>query len=321
MFLAAAATPVLPRWTAVTPLWLPFHGLTPAAGAGPLLIERVVNDAPERTARGPMPVPASSRQTDLNAWLIPLIWFACAATLLTRFAVNLRGLSRLRKASEAVTDAGLLAHVARFGRDVRLWRNDSISAPMTWGIARPIILVPAGFEELPAESRDAVIRHELGHIQAHDFLMRALAETARALLWFQPLMWIVWRRLREEQELACDNYVLAAGGRPSAYAKLLLDWDARPEMDSLIAVGIAHRSCLKRRLDALLDTNLRRDTVARAGVAGALLLALAAGLPLASISFARPPAQLTQPLTAQPPRFKRPHRSRLRSPRLARVST
>jgi beta-lactamase regulating signal transducer with metallopeptidase domain len=251
-----------------------------------------------------------------------LIWFAGAATLLTRFAINLRGMYRLRKASDAVTDAGLLANTARFGRRVRLWRNDAIGATVTWGIVRPIILVPVGFEELPAESRDAVIRHELAHIQAHDFLMRGLAEIARALIWFQPLVWIVWRQLREEQELACDNCVLAAGGRPSAYAKLLLDWDARRGMDSLIAVGIAHQSCLKRRLYALLDTDLRRDKIAGAGVAGALFLALAAALPLAAVSFTqavpvqpapaqalqsaspsmlRPPAQLAQAQTAQTP--------------------
>src|SRR5260370_30329174 len=152
--------------------------------------------------------------------------------------------------------------------------------------------------------------------------MRGLAEIARALIWFQPLVWIVGGQLREEQELACDNYVLAAGGKPSAYAKLLLDWDTSPGMDSLIAVGIAHRSCLKRRLYALLDTDLRRDTVASAGAAGALFLALTAALPLAAISFTqaipvqpapahalqsasrallRPPAQLAQAQTAQTP--------------------
>jgi bla regulator protein blaR1 len=324
MFVAAAATPMLPRWTAVAPLWFHFQHPAPAAVAGPSLSSPMVDDATELTAplSRPMPPQTSSRRIDLNAWLIPLIWFAGAATLLTRFAINLRGLYRLRKASDAVTDAGLLANVARFGRRVRLWRNDVIGAPVTWGIVRPIILVPAGFEELPAESRDAVIRHELARIPAHDFLMRGLAEIARALIWFQPLVWIVWRQLREEQELACDNCVLAAGGKSSAYAKLLLDWDARPGMDSLIAVGIAHRSCLKRRLYALLDTDLRRDTVASAGVAGALFLALAAALPLAAISFTqaipvqtasahalqsaspallRPPAQLAQAQTAQTP--------------------
>jgi uncharacterized protein (TIGR03435 family) len=240
-----------------------------------------------------MPSRTSSRRIDFDTWLIPLIWFAGAAALLTRFAVNLHGLHRLRKASDALTDVEQLAK----GRHVRVWRNDAIGAPVTWGILRPIILVPAGFEELPSESREAVIRHELAHIQTQDFLMRGLAEIARALIWFQPLMWIVRRQLREEQELACDNCVLEAGGKPSAYAKLLLDWDARRGMHS-IAVGIAHHSCLKRRLYALLDPNLRRDRVAGAGAAGALFVALAGALPLAAVQLAQPQTAQT---TAKPP--------------------
>ena len=297
MFVAAAAAPVLPRWTAVTPSWLHFHRAGSPAIAGPSVSSSTAGDAPELTApvSMPMPLPTSFRRIHLDSWLIPLIWFAPAAMLLSRFVINLRGLYRLRKASDAVTDAGLLANVARFGRRVALWRNNAISAPVTWGVVRPIILVPAGFEELAAESRDAVIRHELAHIQAHDFLMRGLAEIARALIWFQPLMWIVCRQLREEQELACDNCVLAAGGKPSAYAKLLLEWDARRGMASLTAVGIAHRSCLKRRLYALLDPDLRRDRVAVVGVAGAPLLALAAALPLAAISFTQAVPVLPSP--------------------------
>ena len=111
MFVAAAATPMLPRWTAAMPPWLHFQPPAPAVAAGSSLSSAMVDDGTERTAlvRPPMPAPTSSRRIDLNAWLIPLIWFAGAATLLTRFAINLRGLYRLRKASDAVTDAGLLA--------------------------------------------------------------------------------------------------------------------------------------------------------------------------------------------------------------------
>ena len=292
MFAAAAAFPLLPRLTAVTPHW--FQLRRPAAQA---VFQRPASPAMIDDGAGltspdtrPAPAQAGSRRIDLgawlNPWLIPLIWFAGAATLLARFAINLYGLHRLRKASDAMIDADL-------PRRVRLWRNEAIGAPVTWGIVRPVILVPAGFEELPAECRDAVLCHELAHIQSGDFLMRGLAEIARALIWFQPLMWVVWRQLREEQELACDNRVLAAGGKPSAYAKLLLDWDVTPGMDSLIAVGIANRSCLKRRLYALLDPDLRRDSVARAAAVGTWLLALATALPLAAISF-------TQATSAQP---------------------
>src|ERR1035437_8341905 len=93
-------------------------------------------------------------------------------------------------------------------------------------------------------------------------------------------------------------------------------------MDSLIARGIAHQRCLKRQVYALLDTELRREKVGGAGVAGALFLALAAALPLAAIGFTqavpvqpapahalqsaspaplRPPAQLAPAQTAPTP--------------------
>ena len=311
MFVAAAATPVLPRWTAVAPLWLRAHRDASSVVDRPSLSP--AGDAPEVAAPVSVPAPLqnSSRRIGLDTWLIPLIWFGATATLLMRYGMNLAGLYRIRQTSDAVTDPELLASAARFGRRVRMWENDAIGAPVTWGVVRPVILVPTGFEELPAASRDVVIRHELAHIQAHDFLIRGLAEIARALIWFQPLIWIVWRQLRVEQELACDNRVLAEGGKPSAYAKLLMDWHARRGIGSLIAVGIAHQSCLKRRLYALLDPDLRRDPVAGAAVAGALVLALAGTLPLAAISLTEaipvpPAAAQAQPPTAQSaarPRF------------------
>lgn len=294
MFVAAAAVPVLPRWTAVIPLW--FQAQRPPAQA---VTERastpeIIDDSEDTTDTQLPAAKPTAHLIDLRPWVLPLIWIVGAATLLARFAINLYGLRRLRMASDAMIDAAL-------PRGVQLCGSETIGAPVTWGIVRPIILVPAGFEELPAECRDAVLHHELAHIRAHDFMMRVLAEIARALIWFQPLMWIVWRQLREEQELACDNRVLAAGGKPSAYARLLMDWDVTPGLDSLIAVGIANRSCLKRRLYALLNPDLRRDRVAKAGIAGACLLGMAAALPLAAISFAQAkPPQPALAYVAQP---------------------
>lgn len=298
LFVAAAVAPVMPPW-------LHFQPPAPATAGGTLRTWLTAADVLQVPVSPPAPRQTPTRRIDFAALSIPLIWFAGAALLLARFGVNLRKLHQLRSASSAITNVRLLAAVARFGRPVRIRRSDAVNSPVTWGILRHIILVPVGFEDLPAESRDAVIRHEVAHIQAHDFLLRGMAEVARALIWFQPLIWIVLRKLREEQELACDNCVLAAGGKPSTYAKLLLDWDARRGMSSLIAVGIAHRSCLKRRLYALLDPDLRRDRVAGTAVVAALIGALAVALPLAAISLteAVPASDQAQSQTSPRPRF------------------
>jgi beta-lactamase regulating signal transducer with metallopeptidase domain len=184
IFIAAAALPVLPSWTAVMPLWFqaqrPATQAVPEQPAAPTTVDADADPVSAETRPVQPPARPLFQGIDLRHWLIPLLWFAGTTTLLLRFAINLRGLHRLRAASEPVTHANLLTEVARSGRRVELWRNEAIGAPVTWGIVRPIILVPPGFEEMPAECRDAVLCHELAHIQAHDFLIRGLAEIARA---------------------------------------------------------------------------------------------------------------------------------------------
>ena len=149
------------------------------------------------------------------------VWFVGAAILLARFLVGLHRLRRLRIDSYALNDVGLLG---RLGHSrISLLENESIGSPVTWGILRPVILVPIRFHELPINDRLQVFCHELGHIQGNDFVLRVLVEVVCALIWFQPLVWIARRQLREEQELACDNRASVASGRTILKALSLSD--------------------------------------------------------------------------------------------------
>src|SRR5579859_3239050 len=95
--------------------------------------------------------------------------------------------------------------------------------------------------------------HELIHVVRNDFAIRVVSELFCAVVWFQPLAWTVRRKLREEQEFACDEWVLAAGRKGSVYAKMLLDWHDRliPQGD-VLAPGMAQPKSLERRLRAIL---------------------------------------------------------------------
>jgi hypothetical protein len=178
----------------------------------------------------------------------------------------------------------------RVKRQVRIFQSDQIHAPMTWGIWRPLILLPQSWEELPEERREVALLHELVHVARNDFAIRVVSDIFCALFWFQPLAWSVRRALREEQELACDERVLAAGRKCSVYAKVLLDWhDRLSAEDGLPAPGMAQPSSLERRLRSILDPGLRRKPLSLSQVAGFWLLGLGIALPLWSVQFTAAP--------------------------------
>ena len=86
----------------------------------------------------------------------------------------------------------------------------------------PVVLLPDESDRWRTERLRMVLIHELAHVQRWDCLVQLLAHLARALFWFHPLAWLAVSRLRVEQELACDDVVLASGASAPDYAEHLV---------------------------------------------------------------------------------------------------
>ena len=215
--------------------------------------------------------------------LVLLVFMVLATARTRRLA---RRLPRLR--SETI--AGLTRRLARhigLRREVILLEGDPEVMPMTWGVVRPVILLPADAAGWPATRLRSVLLHELGHVKRHDCLTQLVARVACALYWVNPLVWLAAARLRVERELACDDLVLATGSRPSEYAGHLIDVarTLRAErLASVAAIAMARPSHLGRRVTAVLDAG-REHGVARAGLVATTGLAAAVlVLPLTGVS-------------------------------------
>ena len=118
----------------------------------------------------------------------------------------------------------------------------------------------------------------VAHVRRHDWLVQMCAEAIRAVLWFNPLVWIACARLRRESEQACDDEVLGLGVGGRTYAAHLLELARqcrRPGSAWAAALPMAHPSTLERRIVAMLNPRLDRRVPSRrvlAALGTALLL-------------------------------------------------
>jgi uncharacterized protein (TIGR03435 family) len=95
--------------------------------------------------------------------------------------------------------------------------------PGIFGIVHPVLLWPEGLsDKLEDAHLEAVIAHELCHVQRFDNLTAAIHMVVEAAFWFHPLVWWLGARLIDERERACDEEVLQRGSEGRLYAESIL---------------------------------------------------------------------------------------------------
>ena len=262
-------------------------------------------------------------RNDSLPWLpaILAVWALGATLVLGRYVLDVAGTrALLRDAVDAPEGMHARAGVRiadRLGlrRPVRVLFSESLSVPVTWGVRRPVVVLPLEAWEWEAERIRIVMLHELAHVRRLDCVSSAIAVVASALWWFHPLQWVCRRRLRVEQERACDDVVLLDGVGPTDYAEILMEFarGLSPIEESgtaRAAIAMARRSTLRDRVETILSAGsrsvrLNRRTVGLlSGVALALLLPLAAVHVWGETAEARRRSERTADLESADPRTR-----------------
>jgi beta-lactamase regulating signal transducer with metallopeptidase domain len=184
-------------------------------------------------------------------------------------------------------------------RSVRLLESDRVSMPLTWGAARPVVVLPRETSGWPLERLHVVLLHELAHVRRWDYVTALLAEIASALYWPLPLVWLARRRVHTEQEQACDDLVLQAGTGSIEYAEHLLAI-ARAfsgnQWEFGAAITMAREVSLKHRIRAILETRTNRGPLLC--VQGLFALALLCGIALPVAALRAEPEPIAPPALA-----------------------
>lgn len=261
------------------------------------------NRAPGIAPAGPSAAAGSSwvasrslREWFFAAWTVGVVLFAL------RLLVGFAALRRMRRRSREIEDTDVLDLVSicatRIGTHTapRVLMSATVSMPCTAGWIRPVILLPDEASAWSLDRLEIVLLHELGHIRRMDIVPHLVAELARVVYWFNPLVWLAAARLRAEAESATDERVVHAGARPSDYADHLLDIviQAQKAWHPAPLIPLARRSEFEGRILAILESGGRALPSARRA-AGVLVLVAVMSLGVASMGAATlPPPDATR---------------------------
>lgn len=192
-----------------------------------------------------------------------LVWLIGAILLLAhlgwqtwRFRSRIKNRRDVQDRSVLDRFEHLRAHLGS-QRPVRLTTSPHISVPFARGWLRPEICLPERvLTDMDSDKQDAILAHELAHLEHHDPLWLLLTETIARLLFLQPLNRRAARELYEQTELRCDDRAAAITGHPVALARCLTEvagWNVPANRVPTAAILSTRGSSLSRRVGHLLQ--------------------------------------------------------------------
>ncbi|MCS4434019.1 M56 family metallopeptidase [Aquiflexum gelatinilyticum] len=163
----------------------------------------------------------------IENWLPTLVqvWFLGAMLFLVRLATSLADIRNLRQKRHETVESHWEEVLERqlqslkISKPVQLLKSIHVDMPMTYGVWKPVILIPAAlFFQLSPLQLEAIIAHELSHIKRHDYLVNLIQSVLEVLFFFHPIFWWINKTAKEQRENACDDLAISMGISPKDLA-------------------------------------------------------------------------------------------------------
>jgi len=142
--------------------------------------------------------------------IFTVVWLAVMFAIALFFtAVHFKSRRKYSTAVPCSIEVQNKAALYRTKRKVLIKQLDCISAPFTYGIIRPIIILPKSLDFDNEQQLDYILAHEFAHIKSFDTLKKLLLAAAVCTHWFNPAVWVMYIAANRDMELSCDNYVVS----------------------------------------------------------------------------------------------------------------
>ncbi|MGD1080978.1 MAG: M56 family metallopeptidase [Candidatus Sulfotelmatobacter sp.] len=231
---------------------------------------------------------------DVLPWLVEA-WLLGVAFFSLRSAGGFLLLERERRRQSSIVSPRVLeiCHTLQdqlgLNRTIAYCECKWLQAPAVIGWFRPVVFLPVtALTGLSEEQLEAVIAHELAHIQRLDPFVNVFQVCVETLLFYHPAIWWLNKKIRTEREHCCDDMAVALCGDAVEYAwalTLMEEWRSAP-----VFAMAANRGPLTERIVRVLGLKTLGAGMRGIGLTGSVLClgaALVAGSALLGMAHPR----------------------------------
>ena len=138
-------------------------------------------------------------------------------------------------------------------RSISVRQSDRILAPLTYGILRPVILMPQKTDWKNTKQLLYVLSHEYVHICHLDILRKIIATVVLCIHWFNPMVWVMYILFNRDVELICDECVVRKFGEKSkaVYSLILINMEEK-QSSLLPFCNNFSKSAIEERITAIM---------------------------------------------------------------------
>ncbi|MCR4438949.1 MAG: M56 family metallopeptidase [bacterium] len=90
-------------------------------------------------------------------------------------------------------------------RPLRVFASPLVSLPLSVGLRCRTVFVPPEWQGWPARTKDVTMYHELAHAARGDSWAQLAQVITRAIYFFHPFVWVLYRLAEDYREMACDD--------------------------------------------------------------------------------------------------------------------
>lgn len=145
-------------------------------------------------------------------------------------------------------------------RPITIRQISGISSPLTYGIFRPVILMPENIDWTENNGLQYVLMHEYIHIQRFDAIIKPLFAIVLCIHWFNPLVWVLFILANRDIELSCDEKVIQSFGEniKSAYALALIGMEEKKNGVAPLCNNF-NKNAIEERIESIMK--MKKPTV------------------------------------------------------------